>query len=366
MNWSNALKNRELWIFIIPLISLLAGLILTCISWWEMCSNDCGAVHNYQFHGYPFELIGLIFFSTTLIVHSLSRLFPICRIITSLFLAGAVGAEVNFIGVQKFVVGQWCPICLAIAFCVGLAALIYLGEWLVPWSRVKKTNQGANMMFSQRAMFTVIVLIAGFIVSFFGVFQPEKSFAGGIASGNPGFGKKESPVEVYVVTDWFCAGCRKMDVHMRSDWPEIMTQAQVFFIDFPIHKETKNFIPYHLSFMIHNKDRYFAIRSALHNLADKTKKPKLKDIQNAIKPLGVAYQPLDFEDIDSGVRFFDGIIESFDVDATPTVIIANRKTLQSKKLEGTYSITKEAILKAIKEMQSSVQASSEMAIPRNT
>jgi hypothetical protein len=70
-----------------------------------------------------------------------------------------------------------------------------------------------------------------------------------------------------------------------------------------------------------------------------------------VAPLGVTYEPLDFADVESGLRFFQGISKVFEVNSTPTVVVANRKQIKAKKLSGS-DINKETILKTIHEMQS--------------
>lgn len=346
-----SLKTLNGWMFIVALLGLVAGLTLTTISWLELCIEACAEVHNYRFFGYSFELLGFVIFSVLILTHVFSLRYPLLGTLTALGLAASVGSEINFIRVQKYVIGQWCPVCLTIALCVGVAALAYFVSGLrQTFIDAKRTNQGVFTMFIKRAVPSMIMIVIGFIIAFFGVFKPEKSFAQGLEAGDPIFGDKNSSIEVYVITDWFCGGCRKMEPKMHSAWPKIMERARLFFIDFPIHAETKNFMPYNLSFMIYEKEKYFDLRSVLHKLAERTKKPKVKEIRKAIKPLGVVYEPLDFEDIDSGRKFFDGIVKAFEIKMTPTVVVANRRSLQSIKIEGSENINENSVMNAIEEL----------------
>lgn len=352
MNRRFSLRDFSCWMYIIALVALIVGLALTVISWLEICTEACAEVHNYRFYEYPFELLGFIFFAVMILMHIFSWKYAFLGTLTALALAASVGSELNFIRVQKYVIGQWCPVCLNIALFVGIAAFAYFVDGLrQTFIDAKKMNQGVFKMFIKRAVPSAIMVVIGFLIAFFGVFKPEKSFAQGIEAGDPIFGNRSSNIEVYIITDWFCPGCRKIEPKLHYAWPRIMQEARVFFIDFPIHRETKNFMPYNLSFMIHEKSKYFDLRKVLHDVAERTKRPKARDIQREIEPLGVLYEPLDFEDIDSGRRFFDGIVKSFDVRMTPTVVVANRRTLQSRKMEGSDNISEQSIMNAIQELQ---------------
>jgi len=86
-------------------------------------------------------------------------------------------------------------------------------------------------------------------------------------------------------------------------------------------------------------------------LSLKTKVPTQKEIQEAVAPLEVTYQPLQFVDIDSGQRFFQGIAQTFQVNSTPTIVIANKRKVEAKKLIGNEEITKENILSWIDKLK---------------
>lgn len=201
--------------------------------------------------------------------------------------------------------------------------------------------------FSQVSMLTL-----GIIVALVGVAKPEISFADGIEDKDSYFGNKESPVDVYVITDWFCPLCYKIEPKLEEMYPQIMSKARLFFIDKEIHPETMNYVPYNLSLMINEKKKYIEARRALHELALKKKSPSVEDVQAVLKPLGIKYQQLSYSDIENGVHFFEGIIKTFKVNATPTLIITNRHKLESKKLVGS-EITESNVKKALDEMMQS-------------
>lgn len=56
-----ASKLRK-WLFAITAFSLLAGLILSIVSWLRLCSGACAESHNWRFFGGTFENLGLLFF----------------------------------------------------------------------------------------------------------------------------------------------------------------------------------------------------------------------------------------------------------------------------------------------------------------
>lgn len=315
----------------------VVGFILTIISKLQICSDSCGPVHAYKFYGFDFEWLGILFFATVGLMHFFNVPY------LGAIIAMAVGSEINFIRVQKVVIEQWCPICLTIALVVFVIALLSL---------IRYTLYGGNNMHTISNWFGKSALVAlGFVIAYFGVFKPEKSFADGLASGElPYFGNSTSNVEVYVITDWFCPSCRAAEPQLEAAYASIMKRARLFFIDLPIHSESMNYAPYNFSFMLKNKPEYFQIRHALSLLTKQTKEPSSQEINDAVKGLGVKYQPLNFADVNDGVKFNEGIVKTFKVRATPTVVIANRKKLNAQKLVAS-EITKENILRAIDKVQ---------------
>ncbi|MCB1148941.1 MAG: thioredoxin domain-containing protein [Chlamydiia bacterium] len=329
------------------LITLLfmAGLILTVLSYARICTSACAAVHQYKMFGWDFEILGLAFFIGVGTLHILSWGRPALELIAALSVAGAIGAEVNLILVQNYVIGQWCLVCLSIAGVIALIAFCYLVRFAAKIDRL-------NWSLFMKSFSTLVALLLGFSLSFVGVFKPEKSFAEGIGQDEvPYFGNADSNVEVYIVTDWFCPACQKVDPILEPLYPRIMKKARLYFIDYPIHPESMNYVPYNLSFMIRDKQEYFKIRKALHRLAKKTKSPTQVQVEEAVKPYGVEYKPLNFMDINEGVKFMENIVRNFKVKVTPTVVVANRKKLDAKKITGA-DIDKETIFEAIDEMES--------------
>jgi len=333
---------------------LLCGLALSFLSLSEWCSETCAQVHNYRFFGYPFDLLGIAFFSIALSLWSLN-LFSHGKTLyfLGLLLSGALGAEIWFILIQKIVIQSFCPICLSIAACVFLASvgLLFEGGRQLKQSMIP----GDPVMIRQarhRTIPPLFTLFVGFLIAFFGVLKPESSFAAGTSEQeDPIFGNRTSQVEVYVVSDWFCKACRKLEPRLEGILPDVMEKASVIFVDRAIHTESLNFLPYNLSFMLKEKEKYLQLRQVLSTLSVKTKSPTQKEVQEAIGTLEVEYQPLLFVDLDSGQRFFQGIAQTFQINSTPTIVIANKRKVEAKKLIGNEEITKENILSWIEKLK---------------
>ena len=51
-----------------------------------------------------------------------------------------------------------------------------------------------------------------------------------------------------------------------------------------------------------------------------------------------------------GSKYFDHLVRHYDVEGTPTVVVANKINKKSKKLEGSTEITQANILKAIADL----------------
>jgi hypothetical protein len=129
-----------------------------------------------------------------------------------------------------------------------------------------------------------------------------------------------------------------------------MRQAKVVFVDYPVHPETINFIPYNLSFIVREKAKYLEIREAMATLARKTKEPTPEDVQAAITPIGVKYVPLNYADVLAGMQHFNALVKRFKVPGTPAVVVLDSRTGKTKTFFGISEITADNILKAVAEV----------------
>lgn len=323
------------WPYHLASVFILAGSILTLISWLKLCSTYCSDAHNYRLFGIPFEISGAFFFLALGILHFLKKTKPILLLISS-----GLGAELYFIYLQKATIGSWCPVCLSIAFCIASLMLCYL--------IIYKNQHNEGFMHPNR--FTVLLsftLIFGLASSFFGVGKIDQLGAAETTLKEEiKFGNKSSPIEVYVFTDWACPACRAAEPAIEAMASKVTQEAQLTFVDAVVHPETLNFAPYNISFMANNKPQYFQIRNALGKLSMKNKKPNDQDISAAVAPLGVSYRELPYEDVALTMKYFDELVDKLKVTGTPTVAIINPVSKKGKKLSG-KEITEANVLKAI-------------------
>lgn len=342
-------KRLNDWLFLGASIAILAALVLSIISWLEICTIECTEVHFYRYFGMKFEYIGLLFFLPLLIIHVISRWYPAFSTYAGLMLCGAVGNEAYFILVQKYQIGSWCPVCLSIATCVGIAALCYAIKFLNEMITYYQEGQRREFMKTIWKGFAgTSIMVLGFLLAILGIARFDQiAAAENTIKENLFFGDKSSPIEVYIFTDWACPACRSIETVLETSAPEIMKKAKLTFVDFAIHTETLNYSPYNVSFMIKNKGEYFRLREALTKLSINTPTPTDDQIEKLAEKLGIKYVQLNFSDISLSQKYFKQLATQFSVDRTPTIIIINTKTKKGKKLIGAADITEPKIMNAI-------------------
>ena len=242
-----------------------------------------------------------------------------------LTLAGGAGAELVMIHLQKNVIQAWCPLCLGIAATVYLLCVVSIFEAVIE-SRENKT-MNKRTLFS-KSLLLIVAALAGFAISFVGIKKPE---AAGIDAS---LGKQNSKVEVYIFSDWLCPMCMKVEPDLEKTLPQLEKRAKIFFIDKPVHKESMNFVPYHLSFLVNEKAKYMQLRKALFELAKSNKNPSFQDVQGAIAPLGVTYKQLSFMDVSQMMAKSQALATEYKVTGTPTMVVVNSSSKKSKTLVG--------------------------------
>lgn len=322
---------------------LAAAFVLSVFLAVGLCTEQCKATYSWTIFGMPFAFFGIGFFALCLLLFPF-RDRPGVRWLFPAMIAGALGAEVTFLYVQHSIIRNWCPMCVAVAFCVGLAAIALAAGYFSGIRKQFESGRGATMRYLSKGMLLTAVMIAGVVVAFFGLGNPSRSHAEALPLA---LGKLDSEVEVYVFTDWFCPACRKAEPELERAYPDIMKRAKLLFIDMPVHVESMNYIPYHLSFLVREKARYLEIRKALGRLAERTKEPTPDDVRNAVAPLGVTYRPLNYSDVNAGVQYFQTVAAAFRVQGTPAMVVYNRKTKSVKVLNGTRDLTYPYILMSV-------------------
>ena len=164
-------------------------------------------------------------------------------------------------------------------------------------------------------------------------------------------GQQDSPIEIYVFTDWGCPACKQLEPALEKMAPEMMKNASVVFVDLPIHPITTNYSPYNLSFMIHDKQKYILIRHELDQLSLHNPTPTQEQIKNIVSLMGVRFIPLDEQTIRDGTNYNDYLIQKFDVNRTPTMVIFNKNTQKRKNLVGLNQINESTVLSTIEDLK---------------
>lgn len=322
-------------------LSVLAGFSLSIASYFKICSISCSEVSNYTIFGLDFGLFGIVYFTllTTAMLFKakVNQLFWIIL----LMLFSAAGAEARFIWVQKYEIGQWCPVCLLIA------TAVFVGCIAITWSEfINYKLKGVSM----KSRISFIVIVTAFFVLGLGAALIGVKKEADAAELDLFLGKTSSSTTVYFISDWFCPACIKMEPVIDEIYPGVAKLARVSFVDFPIHKETINYTPYNLQFLAFEKRKYISLRKALAGLALKNKKPTDAAVQAAIAPLGVKLRTLSNSDVLYGMQANLMVYRGFDVNSTPSVVITNSKTKKNKTLVGAQ-ISELAVKSAITEVE---------------
>jgi thiol-disulfide isomerase/thioredoxin len=336
------------WLFCIVILAVCTGFILSIISWLRLCSGVCSESHSWRIFGLPFEFIGLLFFLTVFVMTVLSIKYPDLTFYTGLMLVGALGSECKLIQIQKYEIGSWCPVCLSIAACIFLAFLCFTIKFISEISSaIKQRDKGELMNNLWKGVSGIAVFILGVLLAVIGVsrFDPLDAAENTIKE-SLAFGDKDSPIELYLFTDWACPACRQLEPNLEKMFTTITKNARFTFVDHAIHTETLNYSPYNVSFMIKNKPQYLKLREALTKLALQTATPTDEQIEKLAESFDTKYQQLHFADITLSQKYFKQLAKQFGVSKTPTLILINKETKKGKKLIGS-EITEENVLKAI-------------------
>lgn len=324
----------------------VAGLILSIASVLNICTAEaCIEAHKYTLLGIPMPLLGIGFFIVAGIIYELGRVKELFLSLFSLMISGASGAEIAFTLIQKFRIQKWCPLCLGVAAAVYFVAIVISFEGIKNMIAEVKERRILFMQLLRRVFAILVVFIVGFFAAYEGMQKGEAEEN----IPNIFLGNQDSPIEVFIVTDWFCPACQRAEQEIEKAIPEIEKRAKIIFVDKPIHPETLNYTPYNLSFLSYEKERYIELRKALQNLAKKTKEPTPEDVKEAIAPFHITYKPLSFLSATNGIKFYDSIAREFKVDATPMVVIRDAKTKKFIRLIGVKDITESNIAKAVDE-----------------
>jgi len=335
----------------LPLAPIAAAAVLSVLSWLGVCTGACIETSLYRLFGAPLPPIGVAYFLLCGIACIAANRYGILRLALAILLFGALGAEIVFIWIQKFEIGKWCPLCVGIALAVAAACalvtpVLFSGVTVQLPSGERKLEMKP---FAGKTALILLAFLAGIGTSALGLKKTD-AYASVLSPQSIAFGPADSNAEVYIVTDWFCPSCRIAEPEIMKGAQLAMKRAKVVFVDYPIHRETLNYIPYNLSFMVREKGKYFRIREALDALSRKTKEPTPEDVQAAVSPLGVKYVPLNYVDVLTGTQYYISLMQKYKVSGTPTVIVTDSGTGKTKTLSGSTEITSDNILKALDEV----------------
>jgi len=201
---------------------------------------------------------------------------------------------------------------------------------------------------------SLTIAVLGFTMAYFGVVKDNQLQAvENHMKESIVFGDKNSPVEVYLFTDWACPACRSLEPAIVKLSPKIMKEAKLTFVDYAIHPETLNYTPYNLAFMVNNKKEYLKLRDALTELSEKNGSPSDEDIQELAHKNGVTLKELNYADVTLANKYYTHLAKEFDIHSTPTMVIVNRNSKKAKKLSGGSEITEENVLDFIHKLKKS-------------
>jgi len=329
-------------LFLLVLIAF--GLAISVITATDLCTfGACTEVHKYHLFGFSFTPIGIAFFILAGLFVSLANRFPGAQLLFNLLLAGAGGAEINMILLQKNVIGAWCPLCLAAAVIVYILTLSQLGRYFY----YLKEEFQMNLKSFAKPLLLCVTAMVGFTLTFSGIAKEEAS-AGQL---NLYLGKQDSKLEAYFFSDWLCPFCAGVDGVMETVYPSLSKKARILFVNKIIHQESLNFVPYDLSFAANEKAKYIQLRKVLFSVAKKTQNPSYDDIKAAIAPLKVTYKQLSFLEVTQQMANAQKLAEQFKVVSTPSLVIRNSKTNKMRTLVGNNEITPGIIMKTLKELE---------------
>lgn len=350
--FSSAQELQRLCIILFVTLCIALGAGLSLFSLLEVCTDSCAEGNKYTLFGLPFAVSGVAFFTVASVLWLYVLRHPDAFAYLSLLFSAALGAELVFVYIQKYWIGKWCPICLAIFACVA-----FLWAFFTLTLLERRPSSSSNPLIRRLTMTSFRTLLSssgaimlGILIVLFGVAKPELADAQQIGKDPIYFGNPNHTLEMYVFTDWFCPACRKVEPTIGAQAPEIARKAKLFFIDVPLHGSSMNYVPYNLSFMLKEKTKYLKLRQQLNQLAERKTAPAEKDIEAIAHSQGTEYKQLDYAQVNQAIQYFKEVAKRYGVETTPTVVLVNPVTKKMKKIAGARDIQKADFVALLEEL----------------
>lgn len=173
----------------------------------------------------------------------------------------------------------------------------------------------------------------------------------GKETGFTWFGKRASKVQVFFVSDWFCSYCRKAEPVIESLAPAVGKVAKYTFLDMPVHRESLEYIPFHLSILGSDKRKHFEGRKALMELAATNRNPEVQEVRKVMAKHGINFQMADFASVAQTSNQAVALLRKYGVRMTPSVLIINEETNEKRVLSGFNEIQEPYIIAAIHSLE---------------
>lgn len=137
------------------------------------------------------------------------------------------------------------------------------------------------------------------------------------------FNSEQTPLEVYIFTDWNCPKCKKLESVLSEIAPELLKQARLYFIDLP-SQGMENLIGANQTFLLDknkNLTDYLKQRQELYQIAGRINSPTEGDVKQILEKDGFKYEPVQKEAADLSMKFFTIQAKVFQITKTPTIIV---------------------------------------------
>ena len=347
---------------------LSIALVGSILSAFGICSGACTDAEKYRLFGLRFSSVGTPFLIMALLAslyrnhHEQRTLQSLCppahrRAYNQIFdfmLAGAVGAEYLFFYIQKNLIGHYCPVCMIIAVAVASAAALRLAEVIRQKVRSNWSVRKRSALVAQYVFLMCFICFSGLTLAIAGTKSTAESVTGIAMAMHQDiwFGGPAVPsVEVYIITDWLCDYCKKTEPTIEGMLPAVGKVARYTFIDDPIHKESLNFVPYHASLLLNDKQHYIEGRKALLDLAVKSKAPSEEMVKTAFAQHGLTFRMSDYSAVVALSNSIGAFLRGNGVTVTPSIVVRNLITGEHRTLSGSENISEGMVLMTIKRLQ---------------